>query len=88
MYIEKFFLIISSILTLLVDNGPFREYNELEKDETISIRLEDLPDEFTNESHDTVVEFIQKTKNLEYECIMYFDYVTGEMLKFAIGKKR
>lgn len=46
-----------------------------------------LPDEFTSNSYESIVGFIQKTKNLEYECIMYFDYVTGQILKFETGIK-
>lgn len=74
------------LLTLLVNNS-YKRYEKLEKDEKISIRLEDLPDEFTQESLDIIIEFIQKTKNLKYECIMYFDYVTRQILKFEMGKK-
>ena len=75
------------MLSFFVKSSSFEEYAKLKKDERISIRLEDLPYEFTPKSHETIVEFIQKTKNLEYECIMYFDYVTGEILKFETGQK-
>ena len=72
---------------LLLNTSSFEEYRKLEKDENISIRLDDLPKEITPEAYETIVEFIQKTKNLEYECIMYFDYVTGQILKFETGLK-
>lgn len=84
---KKIFLIIMALLSLLVNVSTFGEYGKLTKDENISIRLEDLPEEFTSEAYGTIVEFIQKTKNLEYECIMYFDYVTGQILKFETGLK-
>ena len=86
MFTKKIFLIVVVLLTLLI-NSSYKIYEKLEKDEKISIRLEDLPDEFTQESLDIIIEFIQKTKNLKYECIMYFDYVTGQILKFEMGKK-
>ena len=82
MYIKKILLIIIAILTLFAN----KRYEKLEKDKKISIKLEDLPEEFTSESFETIVEFIQKTKNLEYECIMYFDYVSGQILKVATGE--
>lgn len=87
MILKKIFLIIMALLSLLLNVGSFEEYGKLRKDENISIRLEDLPVEFTPESYETIVEFIQRTKNLEYECIMYFDYVTGQILKFEAGVK-
>ena len=51
-----------------------------------SIRRSDLPNEFTDDSFKTVDEFIRKTANLNFECVIYFDYITGEVLKCAIGK--
>lgn len=72
---------------LLLNTSSFEEYMKLTKDENISIKLDDLPTEFTSEAYETIVEFIQKTKDLEYECLMYFDYVTGQILKFETGLK-
>ena len=74
------------ILTLLGSEDPFGDYEKLKAEDTPSIRREDLPDEFSDEAFRTVDEFIRKTKNLEFECVMYFDYVTGEILKFAFGE--
>ena len=87
MILKKIFLMMMALLSLLVNVSSFEEYGKLTKDENISIRLEDLPEEFTSEAYETVVEFIQKTKDLEYECLMYFDYVTGQILKFKTGLK-
>lgn len=85
MIVKKILIIICMVLTLFIDENSLDKYNQLEKDKKISIKLEDLPSEFTSNSYDTVVEFIQKTKSLEYECLMYFDYITGQILKFKIG---
>ena len=85
MHLKKKILKIIAMLTLLISNDSFELYEKLEKDNDISIKFEDLPNEFTLQSYDTVVDFIQKTKNLEFECLMYFDYVTGKILKFEIG---
>ena len=86
MYFGKFFLIISVLLTLLVDGDSLKQYFELDKDKRISIKFEDLPSEFNPKVFEIIEDFIQKTKNLEYECLMYFDYVTGKILKFEIGE--
>ena len=51
-----------------------------------SIKRNDLPNEFSDDSFKTVDEFIRKTANLNFECVIYFDYITGEVLKCAIGK--
>lgn len=42
MNLKKNFLIICSMLYLLVNTGPFEEYEKLKKDERISIRLDDF----------------------------------------------
>lgn len=41
--------------------------------------------EFSENALKTINEFIKKTYDLEYEIVLYFDYVTGEILKCAIG---
>ena len=63
----------------------FKRYNELESEDVSSITSNGLPNEFSKEAFKTVNEFIKKTKNLEYECTIYFDYISGEILKCAIG---
>jgi len=74
------------ILTLMGLDMQFMEYEKLKTASTSSIKREDLPDEFSIEAFRTVDEFIRKTKNMELECVMYFDYITGEILKFAMGE--
>lgn len=63
----------------------FEKYIELKIEDVPSISPDDLPPEFSSESFKTIDEFIKKTKNLSYECALYFDYVTGKILKCAIG---
>ena len=55
----------------------FEKYNKLKIEDVSSISPEDLPQEFSYESFKTIVEFIKKTKNLDYECALYFDYISG-----------
>ena len=63
----------------------FEKYNKLKIEDVSSISHDDLPQEFSYESFITIDEFIKKTKNLDYECALYFDYISGEILKCAIG---
>lgn len=37
-------------------------------------------------NHIIIIDFVKKTKNLDYEWILYFDYITGEILKCVKGK--
>ena len=41
--------------------------------------------EFGEGAFKTVDEFVRKTRNLDYEFLIYFDYHTGEILKCAKG---
>ena len=61
------------------------EYEKLKIENVPSIKREDLPDEFNDVVFKIVDEFIRKTRNLDYEIIMYFDYITGEILKCVKG---
>ena len=63
----------------------FEKYKKLKIEDVPSISQNDLPDEFSPKSFKTVDEFIKKTRNLDYECVIYFDYYTGEILKCAFG---
>lgn len=63
----------------------FEKYKKLKIEDVPSISPNDLPKEFSAESFRTVDEFIKKTRNLDYECVIYFDYGTGEILKCAFG---
>ena len=80
--------IIICLIVLLV--GIFdvecSQYSKLENNPGISIKKEDLPFEFSDEAYETIVDFIQKTRGLDYEWVLYFDYVTGEILRCASGE--
>jgi hypothetical protein len=65
--------------------SDFEEYRKLEKNNVGLIRKEDLPSEFSDNAYKTITDFIQKTKNLDYEWAIFFDYLTGEILKCAKG---
>ena len=66
--------------------SDFEEYEKLKIENVSSIKREDLPFEFSDAAFMTVDEFIRKTKNLDYDFVIYFDYITGEILKCAKGK--
>ena len=46
-----------------------------------------LPSEFSDEAFKVVDEFIRKTIDLDYEIVIFCDYVTGETLKCKIGSE-
>ena len=64
----------------------FEEYMKLETRNVSIVKREDLPFEFSDEAYKTIVGFIQKTKDLNYEWAIFFDYVTGEILKCVKGE--
>lgn len=47
----------------------------------------DLPHEFSDKSFEVVDEFIRKTIDLDYKILLYFDYITGKILRCKIGNK-
>ena len=61
------------------------EYEKLKIENVPSIKREDLPDEFSDAVFKTIDEFIRKTRNLDYEIVMYFDYISGEIIKCVKG---
>ena len=70
---------------LLNVGSDFEEYRKLEKENMELIRKEDLPSQFSDNAYRTIVEFIRKTKNLDYEWAIFFDYLTGEILRCGRG---
>ena len=64
----------------------FDEYKKLENKNVPLIKKEDLPEEFTQKAYSIIIDFIQKTKCLDYEWVIYFDYCTGEILRCVKGK--
>lgn len=53
-----------------------KEYEKLGLESNLSIKKDDLPQEFSEEALITINEFIQKTHNLDCEWAIYFDYIT------------
>ena len=88
MKFRKYFILIVFVLVdMLSVNSACEEYKKLdvEKD-LLTIKKEDLPDEFSDKAFKTIDDFIKKTYNLDYECLIYFDYISGEIVKCAMGK--
>ena len=80
--------LIILVLGVMNIGNDFDEYLSLKNQKVPVIRKEDLPDEFGDESYKTVVEFIEKTHNLDYEWLLYFDYTTGEILRCMEGAQK
>ena len=86
--IIKIFMYISAIFLTCISNvkSDYERYQKLKINNVPSIKKEDLPAEFSDYAFKTIDEFIKKTSNIDFECAIYFDYVTGEIIKCAIGK--
>lgn len=67
------------------EKSACERYNRLKINDFPSITQDDLPKDFSSGAFGTVDEFIKKTVNLDFECLLYFDYQTGEILDCAIG---
>lgn len=78
------FLIIFAFCILNIGRD-FEEYKKLEKETVELIKKEDLPSEFSDNAYGTITDFIQKTKNFDYEWIILFDYLSGEILRCVKG---
>ena len=63
----------------------FEKYKKLKINDDPSIRKTDLPNDFSTKAFEIVDEFIKKTIDLDYEILIFFDYITGEILKCKIG---
>ena len=78
------YLIIFAFCLLNV-GSDFEEYKKFEKKNVGLIRKENLPSEFSDNAYRTIAEFIQKTKNLNREWAIFFDYFSGEILRWGMG---
>lgn len=87
MIFKKIILIIISLISLISSENDFKRYEKLKIKDVPSIEKSNLPQEFSDESFEVVDEFIRKTIGLNYEILLYFDYVTGEILQCKIGDK-
>ncbi|WP_407381964.1 hypothetical protein [Methanobrevibacter sp.] len=75
-------------LKLKLTDDEYKFYRELTIDWTISpIKKEDLPEEFSKKACKLVDLFRRKTINLDFECMLYFDYYTGEIIYCFIGNE-
>ncbi len=87
MYIKNFISNLINVLMVLVNyKSELDKYMELKVKDVPSIKKEDLPNEFSEKAFKTIDDFIKKTVELNYECVIYFDYITGEILKCAFGE--
>lgn len=66
-------IIIIAILSGINDSD-FEKYQKLEVKNVASIKKSDLPSEFSDEAFWTVDEFIRKTRDIDYEILLFFDY--------------
>ena len=70
-----------------VEDEDWIMYKLLRVDKSLkSIDLSDLPDDFCDEACKLIDEFRRKTVKLEEEWMLYFDYVTGEVIYCWQGK--
>lgn len=65
----------------------FEKYKKLKINDVPSIKKSDLPNDFSNKAFEIVDEFIKKTIDLDYEILIFFDYIAGEILRCKIGDK-
>ncbi|MBR6024095.1 MAG: hypothetical protein IK044_03915 [Methanobrevibacter sp.] len=82
---KNMFCLIILVLSVLNNNKMYEKYNKLETHNFPSIKKENLPKEFSNSAFKTVDTFIKKMFKLDNECVIYFDYITGEILRCSIG---
>ena len=68
-------------VTVKLTDPEYERYRHLEINWEISpITKDDLPDEFSSQAVKTVDMFRRKTFDLPYECMILFDYETGNII--------
>ena len=83
---NKILIIICFFLALIpTDESDCEKYRILKADDVPSINKSDLPSEFSEKAFRLVDEFIKKTIHLDYEILIFFDHITGEIVKCKIG---
>ncbi len=90
MKFKKIVQMILNFLTIMITGNQSKsleKYLKLEIKCNSLIRRDDLPSEFSDEAFNLVDEFIRKTIDLDYEILIIFDYVTGEIVKCTIGSE-
>ena len=90
MKFKKKFLMILCIILLIPRTGKndWKKYKKLKIKDIPSIKRNDLPDEFSEKAFEVVDEVIRKTVDINYEILLYFDYITEEIIKCKIGEKK
>lgn len=88
MKFRKIMLIIMCLISPINSENDCEKYGKLEIKDVPSINKSDLPKEFGDEAFKVVDEFIRKTNDLNYEVLLYFDYISGKILKCKIGTER
>ena len=87
MKIRNIFLSLIFLVVSMVDSSVIcRQYYDLELKSNFSLKRDDLPQEFGDGAFETVNEFIGKTHDLDCEWAIYFDYISGEILKCGKGE--
>lgn len=84
---RKIALVIICIISIINCENDFKNYRNLKIKFVKSIKQSDLPQDFSDKAFEVVDEFIRKTVDINYEILLYFDYITGEILKCKIGEK-
>ena len=87
MIFEKIIMIMMLLTSLVDGESDCEKYRKLEIKDVASIKRSDLPEEFSDKAFRVVDEFIRKTIDLDYEILLFFDYITGKILKCKIGEK-
>lgn len=88
MIYQNLILAICILFTLIKESNEdsnMKRYQKLKINSKKFIKKTDLPPEFSDLALETINEFIKKTSNLNLECGIFFDYITGEILKCAFG---
>lgn len=67
------------------DESDYEKYRKIKVYDVPSINKSDLHSEFSEKAFRLVDEFIRKTSNLDYEIVIFFDYLTGKIIKYGIG---
>ena len=80
--ISSLIFLVAGMLNVGLD---FEEYECLENRNAPLIKKEDLPNEFSDEAYNIIVDFFEKTWNLDYEWALFFDYDSGDILKCVKG---
>ena len=80
-------IIIFFLALIRADESDCEKYRKLKSYDVPSINKSDLPQEFSEKAFRLVDEFIKKTSNLDYEIVIFFDYINGELIKCRIGIK-